>query len=109
MKGVRGFLGLTGYYRKFIKDYGKIAKPVTDLTKKEGFKWEGKEQSAFEVLNNRVTTAPVDFNQKFYFESDAWETAWEGRPIAYYNKILGERNLTESAYEKELMEATLSI
>ncbi|GAU10413.1 hypothetical protein TSUD_417780 [Trifolium subterraneum] len=45
--------------RKFIRDYGKIARPLTNLTKKEGFKWGVKEQVAFEELKHKVTSAPV--------------------------------------------------
>jgi len=74
VKGISGFLGLTGYYRKFMKGYSKLAKPLTDLTKRK-FKRGAQEQVAFEVLKHKVTTSPVlalsDFSLEFYIESDA--------------------------------------
>jgi hypothetical protein len=50
VKGVRGFLGLSRYYQKFIYNYGKIAHPLTELTRKDGFKWGPSAHNAFEEL-----------------------------------------------------------
>nr|KYP60103.1 Retrovirus-related Pol polyprotein from transposon 297 family [Cajanus cajan] len=114
-----GFLGLTEYYRKFIRDYGKVARPLTDLTKKDGFGWNEQAQRAFDELKKKVTTAPVlvlpNFEKEFELECDASRMGigaipmQERRPVAYFSKALGEKNLTKSAYEKELMAVALAI
>jgi len=53
-------LGLVGYYRKFVKDFSKIAKPLTRLTKKgENFVWIEEGKAAFSELKHKLTTAPV--------------------------------------------------
>lgn len=73
-KGFHGLLGLTGYYRKFIADYGKIVKPLTELTQKDGFLWNSVAAEAFERLKKVVTLALVmelpNFSLPFEVECD---------------------------------------
>ena len=57
---VRNFLELAGYYRRFIKDFSKIAGPMTELTKKsKKFIWSSKCEKSFQDLKKRLTRAPV--------------------------------------------------
>ena len=57
-RALRGFLGLAGYYRKFIREFGLIAAPLTRLLRRDAFAWEDEATTAFEALKGALTTGP---------------------------------------------------
>lgn len=75
LKQFKGFLGLTGYYRRFIHDYGKICRPLTSLLKKGAFHLSLEATEAFNILRQKVTSSSVlalpDFKKNFLIEADA--------------------------------------
>lgn len=76
VKGVRSFLGLAGYYRHFIRNFGVIARPLFNLLKKGvPVQWTSTTETSFQVLTHQLISAPVlalpDFKQPFVIETDA--------------------------------------
>ncbi|XP_035843990.1 uncharacterized protein LOC118490448 [Helianthus annuus] len=112
-KGVRGFLGLAGYYRKFIKNFGTMAAPLHKLVGNTPFYWDAVTEEAFQQLKKSLTTTPTlglpDWSKVFTVECDASGVGigailtQQGRPIAYYSVPLEGSMLAWSTYEKEML------
>lgn len=118
IKDVRAFLGLASFYRRFIKNFSRIAKPLTDLTKdKSTGEWKDEQESAFLKLKAALVNAPIlrlpDFSKPFTVTTDASQVALGAvleqdfgngnQPIAYASKKLNPTEMRYSAYERELL------
>jgi hypothetical protein len=110
---VRSFLGLAGYYRRFIPDFSKLVKPITSLLKNETkFNWSSKCKEAFEKLKILLTTAPVlaqpDINKPFDVYCDASGSGLgcvlmqEGRLITYASRQLRRHEEHYPTHDLEL-------
>lgn len=112
-RAVRGFLGLAGYYRQFIRSFGEIAAPLTALLRKEGFRWNDEAAAAFRALQQALTTAPVlqlpEFDRDFIVECDASGSGFDAvlhqgaGPVAFFSKPIAPRHAKLAAYERELI------
>ncbi|KAB2625792.1 hypothetical protein D8674_017452 [Pyrus ussuriensis x Pyrus communis] len=110
---LRGFLGLTWYYRKFIPQFGKIIGPLVALTKKDSFKWNDEATREFHTLKEAILSPQVlalpDFSKHLIIENDASGQGigavlqQGGKPIAFTSKALCPRNQALSAYEREML------
>lgn len=125
LKQVRGFLGLTGWYRRFISNFADVTHPITELlTKKKKFEWTDSANEAFKKIKLLLTSAPVlknpDFSKKFYIHCDASDFGigavlvqlgekGEENPIAYMSKKLNSAQRNYSVTEKECLAAIEAI
>ena len=124
VKKVQQFLGLAGYYRRFVQDFSKIARPLTDLTKKDTtFLWEEKHQKAFEHLRDRLLCPPIlshpDFSLPFMISTDASNEGLGAvlkqkingheRVIAFTSKSLSKAEHNYSATHKECLAVIFAI
>ena len=126
-KDVRSFLGLTGYYRRFIKDYASLAAPLTDLTKKnhpETVVWSEECSKAFNTLKSVLTSAPIlsspDFGKTFILQTDASNCSVGAvlsqvdsqgleHPVAYFSRKLLDKEKKYSTIEKECLAIKLAV
>ena len=110
---IRSFLGLAGYYRRFIKDFSRIAAPMTRLTRKEvKFGWDDQCEEAFKELKRRLTSAPIlivlDRGQGYTVYCDASRARLgcvlmqSGRVVAYGSRQLNNHEQNYPTHDMEL-------
>jgi hypothetical protein len=110
---IQSFLGLAGFYRRFVRDFSTIAAPLNDLMKKGvSFHWGVAQDQAFHTLIDKLTHAPVlqlsNFSITFELKCDATGIGigvvllQEGKLVAYFSEKLSWPSLNYSTYDKEL-------
>lgn len=113
LRALRGFLGLTGYYRKFIASYGAVAAPLTALLKGAAFQWNDVAERAFLDLKHALMTAPLlqlpDFSCCFFVDCDASGAGFGAvlhqgdGAIAFFSRAVAPHHAKLPAYERELI------
>ncbi|KAJ0468921.1 putative nucleotidyltransferase, Ribonuclease H [Helianthus annuus] len=110
---IRSFLGLAGYYRRFIKDFSKIAVPLTKLTCKAAkFEWGPRQEEAFKILKHRLTNAPIlalpEGTEDFEVYCDASKLGYgcvlmqRKKVIAYASRQLKKHEENYTTHDQEL-------
>lgn len=120
-KQIKSFLGLTGYYRKFVKDYAKVAQPITKYLKKD-IKINTNDPSyieAFEKLKTLISSHPIlrypNFEKQFTLTTDASNYAigavlsQEGHPVCFASRTLNNHERNYSATDKEFLAILWSV
>ena len=119
-RDVRSFLGTTGYYRRFLKNYAELSKPLTQLTTKDAvFEWSDACQQAFDLLRQKLMEAPVlvypsfEPDKPFVLDCDASDvgtgavlsqvTDGVERVVAYFSKMLKPEEQNYCATRKEML------
>ena len=119
VKDIRKFLDLINYYRRFIKDFAQVARPINTLTRKDvKWQWEEEQQKAFDKLKEIFTTRPVlaapDLDKEFRVEADASNYTTGGvllmkcsdklwRPVTFLSKSLSNTERNYEIHDKEML------
>lgn len=111
---------MAGYYRKFIRHFGIISRPLTQLLKKNvQFLWTPMVRTSFEALKQALTQAPVlvlpNFTTAFELETAASAIgvgavlSQKGHPVAFLSRAMGMKNQALSIYDKECLAILMAI
>ena len=115
-KEVQQFLGICGWWRKFIPQFAQLAKPLYHMLQKDKFEWNSETETAFTKLKRCLTAAPVlahpDPDKQFIVHTDASDAAVGGallqqdsrgtlHPLAYFSQTLSKRERGCSTFDRE--------
>lgn len=111
-------MGLTGYYHRFVKNYGKIAAPPTQLLKKDGLQWGEEVDLAVIALKEAMREVPTlalpNLKEEFTIEADAsgigiWAFVTKRKTLAFFSQTFSDRARQKLVYERELIAIVLAV